>query len=65
MRGDIGGARLKVDVEIGRVGFDDLAIVAVHRLDCLHFCHHFFFGHLQRGGGGGGGGGGGAELSAY
>lgn len=52
LRGNLGSARLKVDVEMGRIGLDDLAIVTVHRLSCLYFSHNFFFSHLAAPAGG-------------
>ena len=43
MGGDIGGARLEKEVEVGRVGFENHAIVSVHCLDRFYFCRNFLF----------------------
>ena len=41
--GDIGDARLEKEVEVGRVGFENHAIVSVHCLHRFYFYHNFLF----------------------
>ena len=41
--GDIGGARLEEEVEVGRVGLQNHAIVSAHCLHHFYFCLNFLF----------------------
>ena len=41
--GDIGGARLEEEVEVGRVGLENHAIVSAHCLHHFYFCLNFLF----------------------
>ena len=41
--GDAGGVRLEEEVEVGRVGLENQAIVSVHYLHHFYFCRNFLF----------------------